>query len=104
MSDERFNTQVFIAEEGTPDQCVGCHTPFLKAEALETKVHEGEITDDEATILLRTDLEENCKFGRAATLRKGKVVGSRCMNLVVCKPSFVPYPAERRRWDWETAE
>ena len=97
--DERYNTAIFIIEEGTPDRCVGCHTPELKGFQLEKQVHDGEMTDDEAAQKLRTELEESCIHGRAVH----RVIGSKCMNKDVCSIGFIPFPAEKRRWDWETS-
>lgn len=89
-----------IIEAGTPDRCIGCHTPLLKGFHLEEQVSAGEISEEEAASQLRAELEETCKYGRVTD----RALGSRCMNLVVCKPSAVPIPPKNLRWDWDTAE
>jgi hypothetical protein len=69
-----------VLVDGTPDRCVGCHTPFLRADHLAEQVLEGALTQEEATTKLKTDTEEACRYGRRVIrAANGKITDINCM-------------------------
>jgi hypothetical protein len=89
-----------VLVNGTPEQCIGCHTPFLRADHLALQVLDGALTQEEATAQLRESLEQHCRYGRAAVRSAYDTVESKCMYASF--PSIAgmdSYPAELMSWD-----
>lgn len=69
-----------VLVDGTPDQCIGCHTPFLNADYLAQQVLDGVLTQEEATTKLRTDTEAACRYGRRVVrATNGEITDINCM-------------------------
>jgi hypothetical protein len=101
MSDYR-EALTAILTDGTPDQCVGCHTAFLNADHLADQVVEGALTKDEAASKLKEDLDQNCRYGRAAVRAAGggRIIRTECMyGSIPSLAGMESCPARLMNWD-----
>jgi|GEM_PF-6448183 len=94
----RYDIATSLAQEHTPENCVGCHRPLMIGMGLGKQIIAGEITVEQAAVEFKTDMEK-CKFGRVVVRGFNDIEIVECSHGQLCG-NFVQMaePTEEHFW------